>query len=66
MGLCFYLAKTVKAFTLFATHYFELTSLPDKVDGAVNVHLDATEYKDSIIFMHSVQMALPARVTEFK
>ena len=51
----FYLAKTVKAFTLFATHYFELTSLPDKVDGAVNVHLDATEYKDSIIFMHSVQ-----------
>ena len=51
----FYLAKTVKAFTLFATHYFELTSLPDKVDGAVNVHLDATEYKDSIIFMHRVQ-----------
>ncbi len=51
----FYLAKTVKAFTLFATHYFELTSLPEKVDGAVNVHLDATEYNDSIIFMHSVQ-----------
>ena len=51
----FYLAKIVKAFTLFATHYFELTSLPEKVDGAVNVHLDATEYNDSIIFMHSVQ-----------
>ena len=51
----FYLAKTVKAFTLFATHYFELTSLPEKVAGAVNVHLDATEYNDSIIFMHRVQ-----------
>ncbi len=51
----FYLAKTVKAFTLFATHYFELTSLPEKVASAVNVHLDATEYNDSIIFMHSVQ-----------
>ena len=51
----FYLAKTVKAFTLFATHYFELTSLPEKVEGAINVHLDATEYNDSIVFMHSVQ-----------
>ena len=51
----FYLADKVKAFTLFATHYFELTSLPEKVDGAVNIHLDATEYNDSIVFLHSVQ-----------
>ena len=51
----FHLAKSVKAFTLFATHYFELTSLPDKITGAVNVHLDATEHKDTIVFMHSVQ-----------
>ena len=51
----FHLAKSVKAFTLFATHYFELTSLPDKLTGAVNVHLDATEHKDTIVFMHSVQ-----------
>jgi DNA mismatch repair protein MutS len=51
----FHLAGQVKAFTLFATHYFELTALPNKVDGAVNVHLDATEYNDSIVFLHSVQ-----------
>jgi DNA mismatch repair protein MutS len=51
----FHLAGKVKAFTLFATHYFELTALPNKVDGAVNVHLDATEYNDSIVFLHSVQ-----------
>jgi DNA mismatch repair protein MutS len=51
----FHLAEKVRAFTLFATHYFELTSLPDKVNGAVNVHLDATEFKDTIVFMHSVQ-----------
>ena len=51
----FYLAEKVKAFTLFATHYFELTALPDRLSGTVNVHLDATEYKDSIVFLHAVQ-----------
>ena len=51
----FYLAEKVQAFTLFATHYFELTALPDKVSGTVNVHLDATEYQDSIVFLHAVQ-----------
>ena len=51
----FHLAQKIKAFTLFATHYFELTALPDKVDGAINVHLDATEYNDSIVFLHSIQ-----------
>jgi DNA mismatch repair protein MutS len=51
----FYLAEQVRAFTLFATHYFELTALPEKVSGTVNVHLDATEYNDSIVFLHSVQ-----------
>ena len=48
----FHLAEKVRAFTLFATHYFELTALPDKVAGTVNVHLDATEYNDSIVFLH--------------
>ena len=51
----FYLAEKVKAFSLFATHYFELTALPEKVSGTVNVHLDATEYNDSIVFLHAVQ-----------
>jgi DNA mismatch repair protein MutS len=51
----YHLADKIKSFTLFATHYFELTSLPEQIPAAVNIHLDATEYKDSIVFLHSVQ-----------
>ena len=51
----YHLAEKVNAFTLFATHYFELTTLPETVSGTINVHLDATEHKDSIVFLHSVQ-----------
>lgn len=50
-----YLAKTVKAFCLFATHYFELIVLAEEVAGIRNVHFDATEYGDKIVFMHAVQ-----------
>jgi DNA mismatch repair protein MutS len=49
------LANRIKAMTLFATHYFELTTLPEKMEGVVNVHLDAIEHGDTIAFMHSVQ-----------
>jgi len=49
------LATRVRASTLFATHYFELTQLPEQQDGIVNVHLDATEYEDRIVFLHAVQ-----------
>ncbi len=49
------LASRIKSMTLFATHYFELTTLPEKMEGAVNVHLDAVEHGDTIAFMHSVQ-----------
>ncbi|MCX8956816.1 DNA mismatch repair protein MutS [Erwinia psidii] len=49
------LANRNKAMTLFATHYFELTTLPEKMEGVVNVHLDAVEHGDTIAFMHSVQ-----------
>jgi DNA mismatch repair protein MutS len=49
------LAVRLKAYTLFATHYFELTALPDQYDGIVNVHLDATEHEDRIVFLHSVR-----------
>ncbi|MFI4867498.1 MAG: hypothetical protein ACHQDB_10415, partial [Steroidobacterales bacterium] len=38
-----------------ATHYFELTSLADEIDGCANVHLDATEHGDSLIFLHAVK-----------
>ncbi len=49
------LANRIKALTLFATHYFELTQLPEKMEGVANVHLDAIEHGDTIAFMHSVQ-----------
>lgn len=48
-----YLAK-IKAFTLFATHYFELTTLPDTLPSVANVHLKAAEYNDTIVFLHHV------------
>ncbi len=50
-----YLAKTTKAFTLFATHYFELTTLADEQRNIDNVHLEAMEHGDKIIFLHAVK-----------
>ncbi|NOX75445.1 MAG: DNA mismatch repair protein MutS [Gammaproteobacteria bacterium] len=49
------LATTVHAFTLFATHYFELTTLPETLLQIANVHLDAVEHGDGIVFMHTVK-----------
>ncbi len=49
------LATRIKAYTLFATHYFELTTLPEEFPGIANVHLDAVEHGDSIIFLHTVK-----------
>ena len=50
-----HLIDTSKSFTLFATHYFELTQLPEVHPSAANVHLSAVEHKDSIVFLHAVQ-----------
>lgn len=50
-----YLAEHTKAFTLFATHYFELTKLPQHYPQSANIHLDATEHGDTIVFLHSIQ-----------
>ena len=44
-----------KCLTLFATHYFELTHLAQEFKQAINVHLDAVEHKDRIVFLHSVE-----------
>ena len=49
------LASEIKAYTLFATHYFELTALADNAIGIQNVHLDAIEHGDKIVFLHSVK-----------
>ncbi len=50
-----WLAKEIGAMTLFATHYFELTELPNVLPHLANVHLDAVEHGDGIAFMHAVQ-----------
>jgi len=55
-----HLAQRVRAFTLFATHYFELTALAQELDGVDNVHLDAAEHAGGIVFLHRVQPG-PAR-----
>ena len=49
-----FIAAKTGALTLFATHYFELTSLPETHPSAANVHLSAKEFGDSIIFMYTV------------
>jgi DNA mismatch repair protein MutS len=50
-----HLATTVRAYTLFATHYFEITALAGEVDGCANAHLDATEHGESLVFLHAVK-----------
>jgi DNA mismatch repair protein MutS len=50
-----YIAKKIRAFTLFATHYFELTSLAGEATGVHNVHVEAVEHGDSLVFLHSVK-----------
>jgi len=50
-----HIAEQVRAFTLFATHYFELTALAAELPACVNVHLDATEHGDRLVFLHAVK-----------
>ncbi|MDG1463037.1 MAG: DNA mismatch repair protein MutS, partial [Gammaproteobacteria bacterium] len=50
-----FIGKKIKAFTLFATHYFELTALGGELEACVNVHLDATEHGNKLVFMHAVK-----------
>lgn len=49
------LVNQVKAMTLFATHYFELTQLPEKIASIYNVHFDAIEHDNTIAFRHTVE-----------
>jgi DNA mismatch repair protein MutS len=48
------LAERNRCLALFATHYFELTALPAEMEGCANVHFDAVEHKDGIVFLHAV------------
>ena len=54
-AIAHHIATRLKSFTLFATHYFELTTLATEVEGCMNVHLDATEHGDGIVFLHAVK-----------
>ncbi len=49
------LARRIGCYTLFSTHYFELTALADQLKGVANVHLDAVEHGDRIVFLYSVK-----------
>ena len=49
------LAESVRCYTLFATHYFELTQLASLLPNVVNVHLDAVEHRDRIVFLHRLE-----------
>jgi DNA mismatch repair protein MutS len=49
------LGREIGAFTLFATHYFELTALAEELPACANVHLDATEHGDQLVFLHAVK-----------
>ncbi len=50
-----HMAETLCSYTLFATHYFELTALAGELRTAANVHLDATEHRGELVFLHSVR-----------
>jgi DNA mismatch repair protein MutS len=49
------LANEIRALTFFATHYFELTALPERHRAMANVHLDATEHEEHVVFLHQIQ-----------
>ena len=50
-----HLGREIGAFTLFATHYFELTALAEDLPACANVHLDATEHGDQLVFLHAIK-----------
>jgi DNA mismatch repair protein MutS len=54
-AIAHHLATEIKAFTLFATHYFEMTELPAMLNQIVNVHLSAIEYADTLVFLYQVE-----------
>jgi DNA mismatch repair protein MutS len=50
-----FIARRIRAFTLFATHYFELTSLAAETPGVANVHVEAVEHGEQLVFLHAVK-----------
>ena len=60
-GIAAHLHDKTQAFTLFATHYFELTEFPARHHAAVNVHVSATESGSDIVFLHEIQAGPASR-----
>ena len=60
-GIATHLHDKTRAFTLFATHYFELTELPAKARHAVNMHVSAAESGSDIVFLHEIQSGPASR-----
>jgi DNA mismatch repair protein MutS len=54
-GCADHLLQKNRSLTTFATHYFELTALANELEGAVNIHIDAIEHDDEIVFLHTVK-----------
>jgi DNA mismatch repair protein MutS len=54
-AICRQLVEKNRSLTLFATHYFELTQLAREYAELANVHLDAVEHGDKIVFLHAVE-----------
>jgi len=50
-----HLAEVTRCYALFATHYFELTQLAAQLPNIANVHLDAVEHRDRIVFLHRLE-----------
>lgn len=61
MAVAEHLAQKNQSYTLFATHYFELTDLPNENSHIHNVHLNAVEHQDQIIFMHEIKQGPASR-----
>jgi DNA mismatch repair protein MutS len=53
-AIAHHLAERNRSLALFATHYFELTALPAEIEGCANVHFDAVEHPEGIVFLHAV------------
>ena len=54
-AIAHHLARKNRCLALFATHYFELTALPAELEGCANIHFDAVEHKNGIVFLHAVE-----------
>jgi DNA mismatch repair protein MutS len=50
-----HMAQKIQGYCLFATHYFELTTLSEQFSNTINIHLNAIEHQDRIVFLHQVQ-----------